>query len=195
MSPSRPTPTPTSTVTPTISITPSNTPSVTPTKTPTPSVTKTPVTPSQTPTSSPTRTPTPTVTPTGNTFTYRLSAEISPGNFFPPVPDPGPWADYDGINITLVLPQGGTGITPLTANLWFNPVTPATYIAAGPLNLFIGGTSLSTQIALIEYNEVYVGTYFGVSTAANSRIYTTDYLGNPLKFPDVADSKNIRIIR
>jgi hypothetical protein len=191
---SNPTPTPTISITPTITITPTRTPSVTPTKTPTPSVTRTPVQPSQTPTASPTRTPTPSVTPTRNNFTYRLSAEPLPGNFFPPEPNPGPWAGYEAVVNILVLPQAGTGLPPLTAHLWFNPL-PETFIPSGPINLCIGGTSPSNQIASIEYNEAYVGTYFGVSTAANSRIYTTDFSGNPLIFPSIAGDSTIRIIR
>jgi hypothetical protein len=127
-------------------------------------------------------------------FTYRLSAEVLPGNFFPPQPDPGPWAGYEEIVHTLVLNQAGTGLPPLTAHLWFNPL-PASFVPSGPVPLCIGGTAANNQISNIDYNEAYVGTYFGVSTAANSRIYTTDFSGNPLIFPPIGSGVIYRIIR
>jgi len=61
--------------------------------------------------------------------------------------------------------------------------------------LAIGGTAPQNIISLFDFAEAYQGTYFGVSTAANSRIYTTDVAGNPLRFPNGGVPITYRIIQ
>jgi len=61
--------------------------------------------------------------------------------------------------------------------------------------LKIGGTANENLISFFDFAQAYQGTYFGVSTAANSRIYTTDVFGNPLSFPSSGISQTYRIIR
>jgi len=119
------------------------------------------------------------------------------GNFFPPLP--GPWASYEEIGHYLFLPPSHndpdfTGVPSLTANLWFNP-QPATLDFGGVVFLAISGMGPKNIISLFDFAEAYQGTYFGVSTAANSKIYTTDVHGNPLRFPTGGISITYRIIQ
>ena len=119
------------------------------------------------------------------------------GNYFPPLPSP--WSDYEEIGHYLTLPPDNndpvfTGVPSLTAHLWFNP-KPATFEFGGVVFLAISGTNPKNIISFFDFADAYQGTYFGVSTAANSRIYTTDVDGNPLMFPTGGISKVYRIIQ
>jgi hypothetical protein len=87
-----------------------------------------------------------------------------------------------------------TGLPPLTAHLWFNPL-PETLLPGGTVYLAISGINAVNIIDIIDFAQAYSGTYFGVSTAANSRIYTTDIHGDRLQVPLPGFNITYRIIQ